>query len=247
MSYFIFDGVLKSGKEFQLGNQEARHILKSRRLRIGERFLIQDLTGKRFDAVLIRCSRSKLTFVPEFSVEVPLPSALNLEILQAITKEKAINWILQKSTELGVNRLDFFFGKYSTTYFNNLKRISQLDRWNRIVLESSKQCGRQFPPEIFFHEDLQMAIKTIPKCQYSWLLSPGISQSASWKNLYEGENLKKHHRILVGPEGGFHGDEIDLALSSGMIPIYLGSRILRSETAAITAISILQFLYGDLN
>ena len=64
MSYFIFDGVLKSGKEFQLGNQEARHILKSRRLRIGQRFLIQDLTGKRFDAVLIRCSRIKLTFLP---------------------------------------------------------------------------------------------------------------------------------------------------------------------------------------
>jgi len=246
MSYFIFDGVLKSGKEFQLGSQEARHLLKSRRLRPGKRFLIQDNSGNRFDAVLIRCSRIELTFVPEFSVEAPLPSALNLEVLQAFTKEKAINWILQKSTELGVNRLHFFCGTYSPTSFSNLKRSNLLDRWNRIVLEASKQCGRQFPPEIFCHEDLGKALKTIPKCQYSWLLSPGISQSASWKNLCVEENLEMHHRILVGPEGGFHKDEIDLALRSGVLPIDLGPRVLRSETAAITAASILQYLCGDL-
>ena len=65
-------------------------------------------------------------------------------------------------------------------------------------------------------------------------------------NLYEEKNLGMHHRILVGPEGGFHKDEIDLALSSGIQPIDLGPRIMRSETAAISASSILQFLCGDL-
>jgi len=246
MSYFIFDGVLKSGKEFQLDKQEAQHLLKSRRMRTGERFLIQDHTGKRFEAVIIRCNRNELTFVPEFSVVTPLPSALRLEILQALPKEKAISWILQKSTELGVSRIDFFCGTYSPTPFGNLIRINQLDRWDRIVLEASKQCGRQFPPDIFFHENLEKALETLTKCQYSWLLSPGVSKSAPWKNLFKEENLEMHHRILVGPEGGFHRDEIDLALRSGANPINLGPRILRSETAAITAASILQYLWGDL-
>jgi len=247
MSYFIFDGVLKIGREYQLEKQEARHLLKSRRLRPDERFLIQDNKGQRFEAVLIRCSQNKLTFSTEFLVETPPPSALRLEILQAITKEKAINWILQKSTELGVSRLDFFCGTNSTIAFGNLKNRNQLDRWNRIVLEASKQCGRQFPPEIFCHENLTKALEAIKKCQYSWILSPGIDQSFSWKNLCKEKNLEKHHRILVGPEGGFHRDEVDIALGAGALPIDLGPRILRSETAAITAISILQFLFGDLN
>ena len=55
-----------------------------------------------------------------------------------------------------------------------------------------------------------------------------------------------NHRILVGPEGGFHSDEINLAIESGMIPVDLGQRIMRSETATVTAIAILQFLWGDL-
>jgi len=247
MSYFIFDGVLECGKHFKLGKNEARHALKSRRLRSGEHFLIQDCKGQRFKAVLEESDRKQFTFIPKFSVEVPPPSVLRLEILQAYTKEKALDWILQKTTELGVNRLDFFCGIHSPTTFRNFQKKNHLTRWNRIVLEASKQCGRQYPPEIFLHPNLSTALGLLSKCQNSWLLSPDILDSTSWKNnKIKGGNLKKHHRILVGPEGGFHKDEIELALRSGIHPVDLGPRILRSETAAVAAASILQFLYGDL-
>ncbi len=246
MSYFIFDGVLKSGEEYELGGDESRHLIRSRRLRSGDRFLIQDYKGQRFEAVIIELNRKELTFIPEFSVATPLPSSLRLEILQALTKEKSIDWILQKSTELGVTRIDLFCGKHSPISFRILKRRNLLDRWNRIVLEASKQCGRQFPPDIFFHENLAKTLEKLTKCPHSWLLSPGIENSVSWKNIYKEEHVEMHHRILVGPEGGFHSDEIDLALRSGLIPIDLGPRIIRSETAVITATSILQFLWGDL-
>ena len=247
MSYFIFEGVLECGRRFELGKQEARHLLKSRRLRAGERFLIQDQKGQRYDAVLERCSHNHTTFIPEFPVSVPAPSILQIEILQALTKEKAINWILQKSTELGANRLDFFCATYSPNSFHNLQHRNQLTRWNRIVLEASKQCGRQFPPEIFWHENLETALKTIKECKNSWILSPRIEHSISWKKIDNSEeNLEMRHRLLVGPEGGFHENEIDLALRSGMKPVDLGPRIMRSETATVTAVSILQFLWGDI-
>jgi len=87
MSYFIFDGVLECGKPFELKGEEARHVLKSRRMRSGEHFLIQDQNGQRFDAVLKSSSRNSLSFVPENSVAVPQASALRLEILQALPKE----------------------------------------------------------------------------------------------------------------------------------------------------------------
>ena len=245
MSYFIFDGVLKCGKEYDLDKDEAKHLLKSRRFRSSDRFFIQDITGNRFEAVIIKCNKSQLTFIPDFSVITPPPSSLQLEILQAVTKEKAIDFIIQKSTELGVSRLDFFCGTFSPVSYRKLLKRNPFDRWKRIALEASKQCGRQFPPEIFCHENFSNALEKIRTCQQSWILTPGLEKSASWENDCK-KSKKMYQRIIVGPEGGFHIDEIDFALKLGILPIDLGPRILRSETAAITAASILQFLCGDL-
>ena len=246
MSYFIFDGVLKCGQEYNLDKQETRHLTRSRRLRSGEKFLIQDKIGNRFEAIIVNSNGSLLTFIPNISVDTPPPSSLRIEILQALTKEKAINWIIQKSTELGVNQIDFFYAAFSPVSFQNLKTRNPLNRWNRIALEASKQCGRQFPPAIFLHENLLKALESLTKCSNSWVLTPAIKKTITWGKLNKKNNFKSHQRILIGPEGGLHTEEIDLAISSGMLPIDLGPRILRSETSAIAAVSILQFLYGDL-
>ena len=79
------------------------------------------------------------------------------------------------------------------------------------------------------------------------MLVPESADAVSWKKISSSEDdIIKHHRVLIGPEGGFHLDEIKLTLSSGIRPVFLGPRILRSETAAMSAVSILQFLWGDL-
>jgi 16S rRNA (uracil1498-N3)-methyltransferase len=248
MAYFIFDGVLVCGQLFELEGEEARHVLRSRRMRSGERFLIQDQNGQRFEAVLKSSGRDSLSFVPDNLVAVPQASALRLEILQALPKEKSLDWILQKTTELGVSRLDFFCGNHSQNSFHFSQQKRQLNRWQRIVLEASKQCGRQHPPEIFWHKNLAAALEILPQCANSWILSPGNAESVSWKNFdTDPEKRQLFQRVLIGPEGGLHPDETELALRSGMRPVELGPRILRTETAAVTAVSILQFLCGDLS
>ena len=247
MSYFIFNGVLECGNQYELKGEEAQHILKSRRMRTGDFFLIQDQKGRRFEVLLKNLSRNSLEFVPGKNIAVPPPSPLQLEILQALPKEKALDFILQKTTELGIDRLDIFGGIHSS----KVPRASQIDRqmvrWHRVTLEACKQCGRQFPPEIYWHLDLKAALTALPECQKSWVLSPDSANAVSWKNLSTtGEKIKAHQRLLVGPEGGLHPEEHDLALRAGMRPVYLGPRILRAETAAMTAVAILQFLWGDL-
>lgn len=242
--------MLECGQQFELEGVEARHVLKSRRMRSGERFLIQDQNGQRFDAVLKSSGRDSLSFVPEISVTVPQASELRLEILQALPKEKALDWILQKTTELGVSRLDFFCGDHSPNSFHFSQQKSQLSRWQRIVIEASKQCGRQFPPEIFWHENLTAALEELPECPNSWILTPGYAESVQWGKTdtnTKTETQQLFQRVLIGPEGGLHQDEIELALRSGMRHVELGPRILRSETAAVSAVSILQFLWGDLS
>tara|TARA_B100000945_G_scaffold269833_1_gene230919 strand:- start:2855 stop:3598 length:744 start_codon:yes stop_codon:yes gene_type:complete len=247
MSYFIFDGVLNMGKQYELKGEEFRHITKSRRVRPGDSFLIQDTKGQRFNAILKRFDSKSLLFTPNKPVAIPPASSLRLEILQAIPKQKALDFILQKTTELGVSRLDVFCGIHSPKTFNASENGHHLKRWHRVVSEASKQCERQFAPEIHFHTDINSALETLPECPNSWMLDPKIADSISWKKISKIGNEKiKHHRLLIGPEGGLHKDEIKQSLCSGMRPLYLGPRILRSETAAISAVSILQFLWGDL-
>ena len=248
MSYFIFDGHLERGEQFELRGLEARHVLKSRRMRSGAHFLIQDQNGQRFEAVLKSSGRESLFFVPEKAVPVPQESALRLEILQALPKEKALYWIVQKTTELGVNRLDFFCGNHSQNLSNFTKKNLQLNRWKRIALEASKQCGRKNPPEILLHENLKEALRRIPECPHSWILCTGDLKPNYWEKIYnDRKNKPFFQRVLIGPEGGLHIDEIELAINSGMRPVELGPRILRSETAVVSAVSILQFLWGDLS
>ena len=247
MSYFIFDGVLESSRQYELKGEEAGHVLKSRRLRVGDHFLIQDERGRRYEVVLKNFSLNSLKFVPEKTVAVPLPSPLRLEILLAQPKEKYLKIILQKTTELGVNRLDLFGGVHSSKISRTSQIVRQMARWKRIALEASKQCGRQFPPEIYWHSNLAAALSTVPECPNSWVLSPGLADTVSWKNTAAGVDPKEHQRVLVGPEGGFHSVEIDLALSAGMRPVDFGPRILRVETAIVSVVAILQFLWGDLS
>ena len=247
MSYFIFDGVLNLGKHYELKGEESSHITKSRRLRPGDSFLVQDQQGRRFEAVLKSFDRNSLLFTPQKPVAIPPASSLRIEILQALPKQKALDFILQKTTELGVSRLDMFCSVHSPKTFRVSEKQHHLKRWQRIVSEASKQCGRQFAPEIHFHPDIFAALGTLPECPNSWVLVPEVTDTVSWKNISSsGNKIIEHHRVLIGPEGGFHKDEINLSLRSGIRPVYLGPRILRSETAAMSAVSILQFLWGDL-
>ena len=247
MSYFIFNVVLNLGKQYELKGEESRHITKSRRLRPGDSFLVQDQQGQRFEAILKSFDRNSLLFTPQKPVAIPPASSLRIEILQALPKQKALDFILQKTTELGVSRLDVFCGMHSPKIFSVSERQHHLKRWQRIVSEASKQCGRQFAPEIHYHHDIFTALETLPECPNSWVLVPEADDAVSWKKISSsGDDIIKHHRLLIGPEGGFHQEEIKLSLRSEMHPVYLGSRILRSETAAMSAVSILQFLWGDL-
>jgi len=247
MSYFIFDGVLNLGKQYELKGGESSHITKSRRMRPGDSFLVQDQQGHRFEAILKSFDHDSLLFTPQKPVAIPPASSLQIEILQALPKQKALDLILQKSTELGVIRLDVFCGRHSPKAFRASEKQHHLKRWQRIVSEASKQCGRQFAPDINFHPDISTALESLPECTNSWMLVPEAADAVSWKKISRSEDdIIKHHRVLIGPEGGFHQDEIKLSLRSGMRPVYLGPRILRSETAAMSAVSILQFLWGDL-
>lgn len=243
VSYFLYKGVLQPGQSFTIGDDEAGHILKSRRIQIGEVIHIQDQKMLRYEVRVEKLDNRSLTVLPLKRLKTPSESQIRIHLYQALVKEKALDTIIQKCTELGVCSICFFQSRYSQRMpaKSGLERKKQ--RWLRIAVEACKQSGRVIPPIISLVSDLskfhqvsvKSSIETIPSF---YLESSGESVSMDSMHI-EGREIN----LIIGPEGGWGpGDMQDPTLQG----VHLGPRILRSETAAIAAVTILQFQYGDL-
>ncbi|MBF0277964.1 MAG: 16S rRNA (uracil(1498)-N(3))-methyltransferase [SAR324 cluster bacterium] len=248
MSYFLFDGRLEEGQQACLSGEEARHLIHSRRVKKGEFIELQDQSKQHFQVVLQEVERHRLTFQVKNKLPVRAPSSLSLEILVGLPKEKSLNWIIQKVTELGAERLLVFTAHLSARSITKRQEEKTLERWRKIAQEACKQCGRQIPPEILLFSNLKELLSSLEIVSQQWVLSAEshAKSGTSLDRFKQASSCSLQHRILVGPEGGLHDEELSLACALGMKEIQLGPRILRTETAVVAMTSILQFLYGDI-
>jgi 16S rRNA (uracil1498-N3)-methyltransferase len=227
---------LPDSGEIEIAGPEAHHLLHVLRLRPGDEIVVFDGLGKQFRAVLTRCERAAAwagSLTPLPSRESPL----ELSLAVALPKADKMAIVVQKTTELGVRRLFPLFT--SRTVVRPSDTHKQLARWRRTAEEACKQSGRAFVPIIAeplpFDELLEL---DLPSTRL--LLTGG------------GSNLTDKPEPLsclaaVGPEGGWTEQEIAAALNRGFRPFALGPRTLRTETAAVTAAALLQWLWGDGN
>ena len=245
MPYFLYEGRLACGEKAELKGSEADHASKSRRLRIGELFEVQDHQPQRFEAKVLAKSRNRLSFIVKKLLKPPPESCLQLELWQALPREKALEFILQKGTELGVSGFVLFPGRYSQGMRHQPKQEESLQRWQRICREACKQSGRFLFPELKGYNSLDEAFENNPLQGDGWIL---CTKEDNTRTISEHEFPLRgiQHQLLIGPEGGWHQDEINTAENMGWKRVGLGPRIMRSETAALSALSILQYLYGDM-
>jgi 16S rRNA (uracil1498-N3)-methyltransferase len=156
-----------------------------------------------------------------------------LTLLQAMLKGKKMDFLIQKATELGVHT----FVPLTTRYCEKQTRTDrQSARWQRIMLAACKQCGRPIPMQIA----PPALLEQLPPADGSNRIMPWEDESSRPFS----PGLLEDNRptlLLIGPEGGFHPDEVSLARASGFNTISLGPRILRAETAALAAVSIIQY------
>lgn len=248
MSYFIYDGVLSTGEEHSMSGEEVHHLLNGRRMREGESFELQDQNLQHFLVVLQKTTRREVFFRVEKQLDALPPSPLQLEILLGMPKEKALDLVIQKITEMGASTLYIFQARFSPKNTMAQKREKTLERWNRIAQAACKQSGRQRPPKIEYFPSLELLLQNLPPSAHQWVLSTQSSDDHAGASdlLNLRSEASDSHRVLIGPEGGLHPDEEQLSIQQGMQPIHIGPRVLRSETAAIAMVAILQFLWGDM-
>lgn len=245
MSYFLSSEMLEQGQLGRLIEEEAHHALHTRRLQSGDQFEVQDPKGNRFLVEFQGAHKRWVEFMTLEPLNPPQESPLKLTIMQAIIKEKSLDFLIQKTTELGVAQLCFFNGIRTPRVLGTPQRTSLQERWEKIAWEACKQSGRLQPPSILSFPSLIHCLDHFSIIPAQWILSttppvqePNPSQNKNFQSMDQ--------RVLVGPEGGWHPDEELLAQQKEWHSFSLGPRILRAETAAITAASILQWTAGDL-
>lgn len=170
--------------------------------------------------------------------------APHITICQALPKGDKIDLILQKGTELGAHDFWLFGGRRSVAKIRDDQQNSKLERWNRITTESARQCGRREIPEVSWRASAVEAANDSGH-ELRLILWEG-ERDHSLKDVLSGGGKPATVSLAIGPEGGFDPLEVRHFSQHGFIPVSLGSRILRTETASIAILAILQYIWGDM-
>jgi len=249
MPQFMIEGEFEVGSEVSIGGKEAHHILNALRLTKGNSLIISDGKGKRFKGIISSVSRKEVFIrITEVlpSIEIPR-TALAI----GITKGSKMDFIVQKSVELGVERIVPFSSKRTVPRYSSECTVKKVDRWNRIAMEAAKQSGFPFLPHVENIKPFDEMIQDAGGYKNKIIFYEGeerIKISDYFKGMIPAQGeIDKTTIIVIGAEGGFEEEEVKKAMSYGFASVSLGRLVLKVETAAIVAISLVQyFMRGDM-
>ena len=217
-----------------LSEDDKHHIIRVMRMRIGDTFEVVD------QKIIYICEITstnplEVKIIEEKEEDVEIKTKITLFF--ALAKGDKIDLVIQKATELGVHRIILFNSKRCVVKFDNKDISNKLGRFNKIAKEASEQCHRLIVPEIVGVIDLKDIGKYLEEANY-------LAYEKEAGNTSESFNLKpnvKSVSVMIGSEGGFEKEEVEYLNKIGFINVSLGKRILRCETAAIYALSVLAY------
>lgn len=229
-----------SNQEVIITGSDYRHIVKVLRSKPGQELKLFDESYFEHTGKIIEINKNEIKIRIINSTKVTSKSDVSLTLLHGIPKGNKMDFIIEKATELGVDSV-----VPVVTERSQVRQTNKALRWNRIAMESSKQCGRVTIPRI--HDVIPFRDAEI-YCQDNELRLICYEHSRSKLSNYM-KTVSQHPTkiaIFVGPEGGFSEYEITLAIEWGFAPIGLGHRTLRTETAAIVALVLVQHILGNI-
>ncbi|MCC6916014.1 16S rRNA (uracil(1498)-N(3))-methyltransferase [Nitrosomonas sp.] len=247
---FFHPAPIRNSEQITLGSDTSHHAVQVLRLKQGDGVILFDGTGGEFSGHLAQASKSGCQVQIESHLPVERESPLKIELAQAICINEKMDWIIQKAVEQGVTRIQPLITRRTLIRLDEERAGKRWQHWHKIIIAACEQCGRNTIPQLLPLLSLAhwLEQKLARKQQHGSLaghhimFSPTASQRlAKLSPPGSGEYVT----FLTGPEGGFAGEETDAACYAGFIPVRLGSRILRTESAALAAIAAAQTLWGD--
>ncbi|GJQ58407.1 MAG: 16S rRNA (uracil(1498)-N(3))-methyltransferase [Candidatus Scalindua sp. AMX11] len=228
-------------QDLWLDYSETHHLLHVKRVSVGDIIVLFNGVGDECDAKIVEIKRGRARVEIGTIKAISREGNVGIDIAFAIPKGRHSQFLIQKCTELGVQRLIPIHFERSVVRMKS-DCSDKIDKWKRIVIEASKQCGRNVITEITAAVDFEDILKRVGDYDLS-LVATSQSEADNLKNI-----LQEHQKVnsiigFIGPEGGFTTRELSIALDAGCQFVSLGKQILRVETAAIAISSILSYHY----
>jgi len=220
---------------------DVNHIKNVLRMKIGEELEISDGNNKKYlcEVASLTSEEVCVTIKQEQSADTELPSKIYL--FQGLPKSDKMELIVQKAVELGAYEIIPIATKRAVVKLDEKKASKKVERWNSIAESGAKQSGRSVIPKVrdvmSYKEAIQYA-KNLDVVLIPYELAEGMAET---RQIVSGIHPGQSIGVFIGPEGGFETAEVEYATEQGIKPVTLGKRILRTETAGLTTLSILMY------
>jgi 16S rRNA (uracil1498-N3)-methyltransferase len=235
------DSPLTPDSDVRLPESAAYHVARVLRLREGATITAFDGSGADFRCEILTVKGDDVRVRVGARSTGLAESPLRITLVQAVSRSERMDWTLQKATELGVRTIVPVLSARSVVRLDERQAEKKMRHWQAIVAAACEQCGRSVVPEVRVPQDLGRYLASSVREGQRLVLSP--TGPASLAGL---ASVGTRVELLIGPEGGLADAELERAAASGFTPVRLGPRILRTETAGIVALTVLQSLWGDL-
>ena len=235
------DVELRAQTRFALPDDAAHHVARVLRLREGEPAMLFDGRGGEYEARLFMPGRNQVVAEIGGYLDTGRESPLSVTLVQGISSSDKMDFTIQKAVELGIAAIQPVLAAKSVARLSGEREAKKLSHWRRVVIAACEQCGRNRLPEVREAMSVETYVRTPGPASLRLLLSP--DGKTGLKDLEQ--KIERAITFAAGPEAGFSAEEEQLLQRAGFIPVRLGPRILRTETAALAALAALNALAGD--
>ena len=229
-------------KQIVITGSDVNHMRNVLRMKPGEEISVSDESGREYACTLKELGTEQITaqilYVQESGLELPA----RISLYQGLPKSDKMEWIIQKTVELGVAEIIPVATKRAVVKLDAKKGESKRKRWQGVAESAAKQSKRLMIPQVHPVMDFRSAVNRAALADVPLIPYEMAGDMEKTRQLFGRIRPGTTAAIFIGPEGGFAPEEVEYALSKGVLPITLGKRILRTETAGMTVLSILMYL-----
>lgn len=229
------------GNTLELDSKAQHHLVHVLRASVGDVLTLFNGQGGEYTAHISRITKKSVEVMIQDFTPREVESPMHIQLAQGIARGEKMDFIVQKAVELGANSIIPLLTERCNVRLDKEREAKRLEHWQAVVISACEQSGRNRIPAVKAPALLEEWLANVPADSLRFVLSPHVTAKLPIITPPANGNII----LLIGPEGGLSDKEVELAVLNGFLPLNLGKRVLRTETATIAAITALQLYYGD--
>ncbi|MEA1080959.1 16S rRNA (uracil(1498)-N(3))-methyltransferase [Marinobacter qingdaonensis] len=234
------DSPLSAGVTAELDDNAAQHVGRVLRMQPGQELRLFNGDGQDYPATITAAGKKHVQVDVGTPEPNPTESPLEIVLGQTLSKGDRMDYAVQKAVEMGVTRIVPLTTDRCDVKLKGDREDKRLRHWQSVAISAAEQCGRARVPEILPVMTVAQWLEHSRDCDARLVLHHRTERSL------QSLNTPSRVALMIGPEGGLSADEIALAEQEGFLPVALGPRVLRTETAPVAAMALCQWLWGDI-